>query len=128
MIWDAVLSIVNNVFGSVADHFEAKREIKKAQVASAIAIEEAKVKATIDWDAQAMLNAQSSWKDEYLLILFSIPLILCFVPELGPPIVQEGFNVLKETPDWYKASIGVMVAASYGFKKLTDFYGIKNGS
>ena len=32
----------------------------------------------IDWDLAAIRATQGSWKDEYVLILFSIPLVLSF--------------------------------------------------
>lgn len=120
--------VIGNLFGIGRDYLEGKRKLKQAEMDAKIHVEKTKLSAVIDWNQQALINAQSSWKDEYLLILFSIPLILCFVPEFGPPIVADGFAVLKETPDWYKASLGVMVAGSYGYQKLTKFFGAKNGN
>jgi hypothetical protein len=50
---------------------------------------EAEAKATImknaatsesDWERVMAEGSQNSWKDEWLTILFSVPLILCFLP------------------------------------------------
>ena len=54
----------------------------------------------IDWDLAAIRATQGSWKDEYFLILFSIPLILSFCGEWGRVIVADGFMALSGMPDW----------------------------
>ena len=35
-----------------------------------------------DWEALHAQGSQSSWKDEWFTVLFSIPLIMCFIPPL----------------------------------------------
>ena len=64
---------------------EEKAAQNKVKVAKAEA-EAAKVSAATseaEWD-RIMANASAnSWKDEWLTILFSIPLILCFLWRLG---------------------------------------------
>jgi len=116
-----IIDLVGNIFGGVNDHFKAKRELKAAELVTKLAIMERKQTADIDWDQQALINAQTSWKDEYILIIFSIPLIMSFIPGLAS-YVGDGFTQLSLAPDWYKASIGIMVAGSYGYKKLMDFF------
>lgn len=74
----------------------------------------------IDWNKSAVDQMGMSWKDEYILILFSIPLVLSFIPGLTP-YVGRGFDVLDATPDWYRAAWGVIVAASYGYSKYADW-------
>ena len=49
----------------------------------------------IDYDLEAIKASQSSWKDEYILILYSIPLILAFCGETGRQIVTNGFQALE---------------------------------
>ena len=44
-----------------------------------------------DWERIMAQGTQNSWKDEYLVGLFSIPLILVFTGEKGREIVAEGF-------------------------------------
>ena len=77
----------------------------------------------IDWDLAAIRATQGSWKDEYILILFSIPLILSFCGEWGRVIVADGFMALSGMPDWYQYSLGGIVASSLGTKGLAKFYG-----
>ena len=78
----------------------------------------------IDWDLEAIKGSQNSWKDEWLVILFSIPLILAFIPG-GEEIVQNGFAQLDKMPEWYQYSLGVIIAASFGVRSATKFFGKK---
>jgi hypothetical protein len=49
-------------------------------------------------------------------------LIMCFIPSLVPYVV-EGFAALDGMPEWYRYALGTLVAASVGFRKLTDVMG-----
>ena len=68
----------------------------------------------IDWDLAAIRASQSSWKDEWITVLFSIPLVLSFCGDWGREIVANGFSALAGMPDWYQYSLGAVVAASLG--------------
>ena len=78
----------------------------------------------IDWDLEMAKGSQSSWKDEWLTILFSIPLILAFIPGMEE-VVANGFAQLNAMPEWYQYSLGVIVAASFGVRSATKFFGKK---
>jgi hypothetical protein len=132
MWFTAVFDVVGNLFGIGRDYLEGKRNIEKAKIETRLAIEEAKAKsaikvietgqiAEIDWDVAAMEGSANSWKDEWLTVLFSIPLILSFTPG-GAEIVRDGFDVLTGTPEWYQISVGVIVAASFGYRKVVDAF------
>ena len=110
----------------------------KADAASAAAnlkLVEAEAKATImksaatseaDWERIMAQGSQNSWKDEWLTILFSVPLILCFLPfEWAERAVTNGFAALESMPDWYQYTLGVIVAASFGVRSATKFFGGK---
>ena len=65
------------------------------------------------WELEQIRN--SGWKDEFVLILLSIPLILCFHPETVM-YVELGFAALDKTPDWYQWLILAVFAAIYGIR------------
>ena len=124
----ALIGPISNI---ASTWLEGKVEEKKAQSASKVAKAQAEAvvmqkKATgeIDWDLEMAKGSQSSWKDEWLTILFSIPLILAFVPGMEE-IVANGFRQLQEMPEWYQYSLGVIVAASFGVRSATKFFGKK---
>ena len=85
---------------------------------------EKKATGEIDWDLEMARGSQSSWKDEWLVILFSIPLILSFIPGMEG-VVANGFAQLDQMPEWYQYSLGVIVAASFGVRSATKFFGKK---
>ena len=127
--------MLNLLVGPIADlagtWLNGKVEEKKAQAKTKVAKAEAEAivmqkKATgeIDWDLEMAKGSSSSWKDEWLTILFSIPLILAFIPGMED-IVANGFAQLNKMPQWYQYSLGVIVAASFGVRSATKFFGKK---
>ena len=127
-MWTALISPIASLAGT---WLEGKVETKKAETASKVAIAKAEAtimekKATgeIDWDLEAIKGASTSWKDEWLTILFSIPLILAFIPGMEQ-VVANGFAQLQAMPEWYQYSLGVIVAASFGVRSATKFFGKK---
>ena len=85
---------------------------------------EKKATGEIDWDITMAEGSKHSWKDEWLTILFSIPLILAFIPGMEE-VVANGFQQLEQMPEWYQYSLGVIVAASFGVRSATKFFGKK---
>ena len=85
-----------------------------------IAKGEAKAANAASWEQEAIKNSATSWKDEYLTIIFTIPLIACFIPFLVP-YVKEGFAVLETMPQWYQITLSVIVAASFGVRSVVGF-------
>ena len=57
----------------------------------------------------------SGWKDEWVLVLLSIPLIGVFIPYLAPYML-EGFAILDTTPDWYRWLVLLIFTAIYGIR------------
>ena len=111
-----------------------KGKADKQAAAANLALVEAEAKATImksaatseaDWERIMAQGSQSSWKDEWLTILFSIPLVLVFIGDTGREIVANGFAALETMPEWYQYTLGVIVAASFGIRSATKFFGRK---
>ena len=72
---------------------KVKADVAKAQ-AEAVVMQK-KATGEIDWDLKMADASASSWKDEWLVILFSIPLILAFIPGMED-IVSSGFQQLEQ--------------------------------
>ena len=109
-----------------------KVEEKKAQAATKVAIAQAEAvvmqkKATgeIDWDLKMADASAHSWKDEWLTVLFSVPLILAFCGDWGRQIVSDGFTALGAMPQYYQYTLGTIVAASFGMRGAAKFFGKK---
>ena len=124
-----VIPILTPIFGMLSDWLEGNRKVAQAKVEGQIRVTEAITESRINlaqtqqqmddnWNQASIAN--SGWKDEWFVILLSIPIVMCFFPG-GAEYVAEGFQALKyNTPEWYQYAFLVAVASSFGFKKITD--------
>ena len=102
---------------------EAKLKLTEAEAKAKIML--SKETSVADWERIMAQGSQSSFKDEWLVGLFSVPLVLSFCGEWGRTTVAEGFTALETMPDWYQYTLGVIVAASFGVRSATKFFGGK---
>jgi len=72
--------------------------------------EEAKVKQEVkikamqseeNWEKMMAEGSKTSWKDEWFVVVLSIPMIGAFIPSLVP-YIQQGFVVLIAMPEYSK--------------------------
>ena len=94
---------------------KAKAEAEADYIRAKAKVMTTAAESVADWESVMARNSGSSWKDEWLTLLFSIPLIMAFVPSMVP-YVQAGFVVLHSMPDWYQYTLSVIVAASFGVR------------
>jgi len=124
----SALSLVGDLAGNwmkgKVDKQKAESDVKVAKAKAEAVVYQKQATGEIDWDLESMKGSQSSWKDEWLTIIFSIPLVMCFIPGMEE-IVQNGFARLNELPEWYQYTLGVIVAASFGVRSATKFFGKK---
>ena len=119
MLLGPIVGLVKTIAGGFLDSAKAKRELKAARQHTELQVELARATADINWDTQAMLNAQKSWSDEWFTILLSIPAIMSFIKLSwfdGPQIGSDGFAALALAPDWYLGAFGIAVAAAFGMR------------
>lgn len=98
-----------------AEDRQQERAIKKALVERQISLIEQGLHADMQWELEMAKQAASSWKDEYTLIVVSIPAILCFIPG-GAVYVAAGFEALEKTPTWYQIAFISIFLATYGIR------------
>jgi hypothetical protein len=125
----ALIGPVGSLLGT---WLEGKVETKKAETVAKVAtakaeatIMEKKATGEIDWNLEMAKGSQNSWKDEWLTILFSVPLVLAFCGDWGRQVVTDGFSALETMPEFYRYTLGVIVAASFGVRSATKFFGNK---
>ena len=104
---------------------KAKNEVAVATAKAEAVVMQKKATGEIDWDLKMADASASSWKDEWLTIIFSVPLVLSFCGDWGRQIVSDGFEALTTMPEWYQYTLGVIVAASFGVRSATKFFGKK---
>ena len=124
MLIKPLLGVAGDAIGGYIETKKAKAKQKLVKIEAETEIVKQQIKGEVDWDLEAIKGSKDSWKDEYLTILFSIPLLLCFLP-FTVEYVERGFAALAMTPDWYKYTLGVIVSASFGIRGATKFFGKK---
>lgn len=123
-----LISLGTSIIGGITDYFKGKQEINKAQLEAdiklIIAEAESKAKrlereAEMDYDLDkiAMENMNKTWKDELILVIFMIPLVMSFLPSYQE-YVTAGFASLAIVPDWYMYILVGMITVIYGMRGL----------
>jgi len=123
----ALIRPVSSLFSSWMDKKKAEQEGKSA-VAKAKAEAEAKVMVSsatsaAEWEKLMAKGSTQSLKDEWLTLLFSIPLILAFCGDWGRQIVADGFTALEAMPEYYQYTLGIIVSSSFAVRSATKFFG-----
>jgi len=99
------------------DFIKGKAEEKKA-------IQQRKIQAIqndSDWESKMAEASGSSWKDEYLTIILTLPLIAVgYAVATGDTSVidrvNQGFAALSELPEWYQYLLFLACSAAFGIK------------
>lgn len=134
-MWTTLIATIGSLFSGWLDHKTTTQKLQQE-------IELATLRNTSDWESTMANASVTSWKDEYLLIIFSLPLIGMFVSPYIDLIVllytngvyldgmlaqaaTEALSNLSMAPDWYVMVIFTMVGASFGVKKLTEVMSIR---
>ena len=115
-------AIVQSVAGLGQTWLEGKVAKTKAKAEAEAAVMVKQAESVADWETAMARSSQQSWKDEWLTILFSIPLILAFCGDWGRQIVADGFLALDAMPSYYQYTLGVIVSASFGVRAATKFF------
>lgn len=129
-----IFEIIKAVLGIGAGALERRQRLKEVKLETAAKIEIARaeaeisrlnkaVDAEIDWDREAAAQMRTTWKDEYLTILLSLPMVFAFFGEWGRKAVSDGFEAIANAPEWYRVSFLVVIAASFGMRALVSRFG-----
>jgi hypothetical protein len=120
------LGLLTGIPQAVADYVNKRQEIKARAVERKEQYEQAihqrkldlisqGLTADMNWEMEFARQAEHSWKDEYTLIVVSIPAIMAFIPGLDV-YVADGFKALSETPMWYQGILISLFLATVGIR------------
>ncbi|MBV30319.1 MAG: hypothetical protein CL504_06775 [Actinobacteria bacterium] len=119
-----IADVVGNLGGKVVETIDNRGKRKHEDKMKKMEIEEMRHKKQLEmvirgqemdnsWELEQIKN--SGWKDEFVLILLSIPMVLSFIPSTVG-YVEDGFAALALTPQWYQWLILAVFAAIYGIR------------
>jgi len=114
--------LLEPVTGLVKSWNDGRVQIKKAKISVQLArfkAEEARWmsanESETNWDLEALRASKTSWKDEYLTIVFTLPFIASFIPDIQDQ-VAKGWTYIAAAPEWYQMSLIGIVCASFGLR------------
>ena len=102
---------------------------KKAEKAQAKHEREiAVIRGEIDADIESASDMRHSYKDEYLVILLTLPVIIVFYAAIAGDAnmigqIKGAFAVMTELPEWYTWALLGAVASSFGIRTFEKFGG-----
>ena len=121
----ALIGPVANLAGSwlqgKADKNAANAELQLTEAKAKAQILLSEKTSVADWERIMAEGSRSSWKDEWFVIILSIPLVLCWIPG-AEGWVDRGFEQLNKAPDWYFYSLGLAISASFGVRGATALF------
>ena len=123
MIVGPIASLASNWLEGRNEKIKATTRVKVAKAEAEATILEKKATGEIDWDLAQAEASEGSWLDEWLTVVFTLPLILLLFGQ--EERVNNFFLALSNCPEWYQYMLGTIVAASFGFRGAAKFMGKK---
>jgi hypothetical protein len=116
-------ALVGPVFDLAGGWLQSKAQTKAAETEAKVAMKKAEAKVYETEATSAMLMEQqltkqmeSSWKDEFWVIIFGGILVACFLP-FSQEYVKNGFIFLDQhTPPWFANCLYISISASFGYR------------
>lgn len=112
---------------------ELGKEFIKGKADEKKAIQQRKINAIqndADWESKMADASANSWKDEYLTVILTLPIIA-----VGYSIVtgdqsvidrlNDGFQALERLPEWYQYLLFLACSAAFGMKSADKIMNLR---
>ena len=110
-----IASLATSWMDNKVEKTKAEGKAKIATVMAKAKVAERVAAGEVDWEKSMADNTDSSWKDEFALVVLLAPAIIVFFPSMTEH-VRTGFEVLNTLPDWYQYLLFIAVSSSFGIK------------
>ena len=110
-----IANLASSWMSSKVEKVKADGQAKVAQARAKAVVAEKVATGEVQWEKSMADATDSSWKDEFALVVLLAPAILVFIPSLTEH-VRAGFEVLNTLPDWYQYLLFIAVSSSFGIK------------
>lgn len=122
------IPIIGDIIDAVGDGVKSWNDgrvrIKEAKIQAKVAQYESEAKRVYQlaeheasWDMEAMKQAKTSWKDEFIMLIWFSPFIMLFIPALQD-YAMDGFERLSDVPYGYWLVVFGIVAHAFGLRWL----------
>lgn len=120
------IPLLGKLVGGFFKSKEVKTKLKQIKEEGAIKLAQTRVDADIiraqsDSESAGNLDEialrQVGWKDEFLMVIICIPLVMAFIPSMVT-YVEQGFIALESMPDYYQYLLGGVFIYVFGFKRI----------
>jgi len=113
-MWQSLISPIANLAGG---YMKNKAEEKQAKHKAKMTM----IENDADWESKMAEASKDSWKDEYLIICLTAPIVFIgYAVGVDDPTiiarVEEGFAALSRLPEWYQYLLFIAVSSSFGIK------------
>jgi len=113
-MWQSLITPIANLAGG---YMKNKAEEKQAKHKAKMSM----IKNDADWESKMAEASKESWKDEYLVICLTAPIVFIgYAVGVDDPTiiarVEEGFAALSRLPEWYQYLLFIAVSSSFGIK------------
>jgi len=113
-MWQSLISPIANLAGG---YMKNKAEEKQAKHKAKMTM----IENDADWESKMAEASKDSWKDEYLVICLTAPIVFIgYAVGVDDPTiiarVEEGFAALSRLPEWYQYLLFIAVSSSFGIK------------
>lgn len=120
--------LIGGAIDLAKDFVKGKAEEKKA-------IQQRKITSInndADWESKMAGASGNSWKDEYLTIVLTLPIIAVgYSLVTGDQSVidrlNDGFSALERLPEWYQYLLFLACSAAFGLKSADKLMSLKKG-
>ena len=110
-----IANLASSWMNSKVEKVKADGQAKVAQARAKAVVAEKVATGEVQWEKSMADATDSSWKDEFALVVLLTPAILVFVPSMTE-YVRVGFEVLNNLPEWYQYLLFIAVSSSFGIK------------
>ena len=122
MMWTALITGATKLAGSWIN-----KRAEKSQAVHEAKIEQ--IRARTSADEHSAQGMATSWKDEYLVLLLTAPLIIIFYATMTENFqmiaaIKDGFTTMASLPEFYQWALMGAIASSFGIR---SFERIKGG-
>ena len=121
-MWSLLTALVTGGIGAFRQERQNKaEEIKQKGLLKQAEITAKRERVTAGDNSAAKLDeismSQRGWKDEYLLLITTAPLVLCFIPDMAH-FVELGFKALALVPEYYWYGLAMVYIDTFGFRRM----------